>query len=115
MKSQLSYIFHILDEIRFIEEKIEQEALSRKQFLGDDTLKRAFTRSIEIIGEAVKKLPSEMYGQYPDIPWRQIAGMRDRLIHGYFSVDYELVWDVINTQIALLKKELEIIIAAEGE
>ena len=53
--------------------------------------KRAFARSVEVIGEAVKNLPSEMYQKYPNIPWRKIAGMRDRLIHGYFSVDYELV------------------------
>lgn len=74
------------------------------------TLNRAFVRSLEIIGEAAKKLPDEFRTQHPDAEWRAMAGMRDRLIHGYFGVDYELVWDVVRTKIPQLKREIESIL-----
>jgi uncharacterized protein with HEPN domain len=64
----------------------ESGSLSREQFLRDDTLRRAFVRSIEIIGEAAKGVPKSFRDKYPDVPWQSIAGMRDRLIHGYFAV-----------------------------
>ena len=87
MKSQLSYVYHILDERNFIESQISNKNLYKSLFLEDDMAKRAFTRRVEVIGEAVKNLSPEIYKKYPHIPWRKMAGMRDRLIHGYFSVD----------------------------
>jgi uncharacterized protein with HEPN domain len=62
-------------------------------FLSDDTLKRAFVRNLEIIGEACKQVTTEFRARYPDAEWRAIAGMRDRLIHSYFGVDYMIVWE----------------------
>jgi uncharacterized protein with HEPN domain len=114
MKSRLSYVYHILDEINFIEAQTSLKGLEKDIFLEDDMAKRAFARSVEIIGEAVKNLPAEMYQKYPYIPWRKIAGMRDRLIHGYFSVDYELVWDVITNHLPSLKIQLKRIIEDES-
>jgi uncharacterized protein with HEPN domain len=114
MKSQLSYVYHILDEISFIESHILEKGLEKRTFLDDDVSKRAFARSIEIIGEAVKNISSEIYHQYPHIPWRKIAGMRDRLIHGYFAVDYDLVWDVVVNHLPPLKDQLEQIIERES-
>jgi uncharacterized protein with HEPN domain len=114
MKSQLSYVYHILDEIKFVEAEIRNNNLEKEIFLEDDMAKRAFARSVEVIGEAVKNLPAEMYKKYPHIPWRKIAGMRDRLIHGYFSVDYELVWDVVTNHLPPLKIQMENIIEKEN-
>lgn len=114
MKLQLSYVYHILDEINFIESQIRNKNLDKALFLEDDMAKRAFARSVEVIGEAVKNLPPEIYKKYPNIPWRKMAGMRDRLIHGYFSVDYELVWDVATNHLPSLKTHLERIVEKES-
>lgn len=89
------------------------EGLTESQFKGDDTIKRAFVRSLEIVGEASKKVPNELKDKYPQIEWRSMAGMRDRLIHDYFGVDYELVWDVIHNKVPELKKQLETMLRQE--
>ena len=65
-----------------------------ESFVRDETLKRALVRSIEVIGEASKKLPDDIKAMQSDIEWRKVSGMRDRLIYDYFGVDYTIVWDV---------------------
>ena len=84
------------------------------EFINDDVRTRAFSRSLEIIGEAVKKLPDDLRLKYPLVEWKDIAGMRDVLIHDYFGVDYELVWDVITNEISVLKLHIEKIIEIES-
>ena len=84
---------HIRDEAEYLQRV--SSSLNQAAFLSDETIRRAFVRSLEIIGEATKNIPSEIRNLYPDIEWRSMAGMRDRLIHDYIAVDYELVWDVV--------------------
>lgn len=86
------YLKHILDEIDYILPQTTKTDF--QSFLRDETLQRAFVRSLEIIGEAAKKLPDSMRAGYPDVEWRKVTGMRDRLIHDYFGVDHTIVWDV---------------------
>lgn len=102
--SPLEYIRHILDEIDFIIDHIS--ATTYDAFVRDATLKRAFVRSLEIIGDASKKLPDQIKAMEPDIEWRKITGMRDRLIHDYFGVDYTIVWDVGTNKLPDFKSKL---------
>ena len=98
----------MLDETNYLIE--QSQTLSKEQFIEDETLKRAFVRSVEIIGEAAKNLPDGFKGKHPQIEWRLMAGMRDRLVHGYFGVDHDIVWDVVINRIPGLQKELQRII-----
>lgn len=91
------YLEHILNETEYLLRTCR--GLERESFLADATLQRAFVRSLEVIGEAAKRLPSDTMAREPAIDWRAIAGMRDRLIHGYFGVDYEIVWDAVTSKV----------------
>jgi len=103
------YVRHILTEADYL--LGASEGLSADAFLADETLRRAFVRSLEIIGEATKNLPESFRAAYPQVEWRLMARMRDRLIHGYFGVDYALVWEVVQTKIPQLRSLLRQILS----
>ena len=79
------------------------EGMDFDAFTSDDKTASAVIRKFEIIGEATKNIPEDIRQKYPQIPWRQMAGMRDRLIHAYFGIDYSLVWETAKNRIPLLQ------------
>lgn len=105
MKNSSSYLHHILDETRYLLNV--SDGVNLAAFQADETLKRAVVRSLEIIGEAVKNLPDDFKAANPRIEWRKMAATRNRLIHGYFSVDFEIVWDVVMNKIPVLHEEIK--------
>lgn len=105
MKSDQLFIQHILDEINFLLEKAK--GLKFEGFMSDPILTRAAARSLEIIGEAVKNIATDLRKKHKDIEWRKIAGMRDRIIHYYFGVNWNILWDVIQSKLPDLKSKFE--------
>ena len=84
-------------------------------FMNNNLVQAGVMREIEIIGEASKKLNQGFKEKYPDIPWKKIAGTRDKLIHDYFGVDLDAVWGTVEKDIPILKNKLEDIIEKEGK
>ena len=104
---------HILDECDYLGR--ESADLTPADFLADETRKRAFVRSLEIIGEATKKLPPVVREAAPEIDWRAIAGMRDRLVHDYFGVDYEVVWDAVSHRVPELRRAVRRLLESRSQ
>lgn len=105
MRQDKIYLQHILDELNFILN--ESNNLNFDIFIESEIYTRAFSRSLEIIGEAVKSLSSDFKESHDEIEWKKIAGMRDKLIHEYFKVDYEIIWDVIKNKLPDVKIKIE--------
>ena len=99
---------HIIDSIDKINSYIAE--VNENKFLKSNLLQSGVIRELEIIGEAVKMLSPELKERYSFIPWRIIAGMRDKLIHNYFGVDNEAVWKTVNEDLPVFKKNISKII-----
>ena len=100
MRDQRLYLRDIFAAMVAIQEFIE--GMDFETFASDDKTASAVVRKLEIIGEATKNVAEGIRREYPQVSWRQMAGMRDRLIHSYFDVDYLLVWETVKSQIPLL-------------
>ena len=95
--SNIELVRHMLVESEFILQHIQGK--SKNEVLSDEVLCRALVRSLEIIGEAAKKIDEEFKLDYPQIEWKKMAGTRDKLIHHYFGIDYDIVFDIIEKKI----------------
>lgn len=101
----LIYVRDILENMQDAEEFIQ--GMSYEQFVADKKTANAVLRSIEVIGEATKNVPDNVRAQYPQVPWKEMAGMRDKVIHSYFDVDKEIVWLVVKERIPALRPFVE--------
>ena len=99
------YIRDILSSLEEVEDFTE--GLNFEDFLRDRKTINAVIRSLEIIGEAAKKIPEDLRNGHPEMPWKRMTGMRDKLIHEYHGVDLEIVWAVIKEELPPLKPMIE--------
>ena len=111
-KEAKEYLRHIQDECSYIISVSKN--LLFDDFLEDETLKRAVVRSLEIIGEATKKIPADFKVKWSSIHWKNMAGMRDRLIHDYIGVNYAIVWDVMKNKIPDMHKQISKFLSEEN-
>ena len=111
-KQPTEYLRHIYDECQYVLSVIRPET-TKDNFLGNETLKRAVVRSLEIIGEATKKISIDFKLKWDTISWKDMAGMRDRLIHNYMGINYSIVWDVIKNKMPELSRQIHEVIENE--
>jgi uncharacterized protein with HEPN domain len=105
MKDDLVFIEHILDSINAIKEFSKGITINE---LTSNRLKRdAIVRNIEIIGEAIKNISKETKDRYNHVQWKDIVGARDKMIHNYLGIDYEIVWEIIKKDLPLLEKQIK--------
>jgi len=102
------FIKHILESIKYIEEYTE--GISKDDFLRSTKIQDAVIRRLEIIGEATKNIPPEWKETHSEVPWRRIAGIRDILIHEYFGIDFDLLWNVVKKDLPDLKRKISMIL-----
>lgn len=106
-----------LEDILEAAEKVEQFVgeMTQAEFGGDDKTKYAVVRALEIIGEATKRVPEAVRREYPAVPWRSMAGMRDKLIHDYTGVNWEVVWETVEEDIPAVKRYVKQILGDMAE
>lgn len=104
-KDPTIFIKHIMESINLIEDF--SKSLGKEKLAGDKLRQSAIIRQIEIIGEAIKNMPKDFIIKYPNIPWKDIVGMRDKIIHQYFDIDLDIVWDVLKQDIPKLKEQIQ--------
>ena len=104
LPSNRELLRHIFDESEFILTATLQK--TKEDVINDPILCRAIIRSLEIIGEAATKINEEFKAEHPYVEWRKMAGTRNRLIHDYFGVDYDIVWNIVETKIPDLKDNI---------
>lgn len=112
-KDSTVYLQHIRDAIQRTERHLA--GVSWDQFCQSELVQDAVIRQLEIIGEASRNLSGDFRRAHPEVPWSQIIGLRNRLIHAYFAVDLPIVWEIANVDLPILKEQIERILGPEGE
>ena len=107
------YLGDIVEGMELIQQYIS--GLGRDQFMRDRKTIDAVVRNLEVIGEATKALPKDVRDEHPEIPWKQLAGVRDKMIHFYFGLNYDIIWTIVSDQLPALLPLVRTVIATVGE
>jgi uncharacterized protein with HEPN domain len=110
MPSERDEKLYLVDMRDAVERIIRYTTTGRSAFFADAMIQDAVIRNLEVMGEAVRKISSDTRSAHPEIPWKQIAGTRDRVIHSYFTVDLEIVWEIVETELPPLREHLAAIV-----
>ena len=102
----------ILERVQRIERHVV--GMDLQAFVGDEKTTDAVVRSLEVIGEAASRMPSEYRRSHSEIPWRRIIGLRNRVIHAYFEVDLELVWEIVSNELPTLREQIRALLREEA-
>jgi uncharacterized protein with HEPN domain len=103
-RSDRLYLDDIMDSIQAIETYIE--SMDYKHFINDGKTYTATIRELEIIGEATAKVSDDVKGRYPEIPWQQIKAFRNKIVHEYFGIEFEILWDIVKNELPFLKDQI---------
>jgi len=116
MSSSRIYLHYLQDILASITKALEfVEGMSSEDFLQDDKTAYAVIRALEVIGEATKGVPDEVRDKHPDIPWRSMAGMREKLIHHYFGVELDTVWKTVTQDLRTLQPKIKDVLRQESK
>jgi len=111
MKDDRIYLLHVRDSIQHV---VNYTAAGKESFFSDRKTQDAVVRNLEIIGEATKRVSVTLKEAHPDIAWKPIAGMRDKLIHDYFGINLQLVWDAVIRDLPDLKRKIDLLLKDLG-
>lgn len=111
-REYVDYLRDILDAIMKAQQFIE--GMGFDSFCSDDKTVFAVVRALEVIGEATKKIPDKVRDNYPNLPWREMAGLRDKLVHDYFGVNLDVVWKTVTDDLPTLKRGVTSVLEAES-
>lgn len=109
-KDSLGDIYEAIDLI-----SLYTKGLTYREFLEDRKVQDAIVRNFEVIGEASKNITSVFKAKFPDVPWKKLAGLRDKLIHFYFGIDYKIVWSIAKKELPKLRKQIKEILKQETD
>lgn len=112
-RGEFEYLADIIESIKRVDSYVK--GVTQKKFFQDTKTQDAVIRNIEVIGEAVRGLPAEFKRKHKEVEWAKIAGMRNRLIHLYFGVDLDIVWDVVKNRLPGLREKIHGILAERGK
>ncbi len=112
-KDDSVYLHHIIDA--FLQIEHYTESVSHEEFLHNRLLQDGVIRQLEVMGEAARNLSENLRNEHPQLPWRQMIGLRNRMIHAYFNVDLQIIWEIIKGDIPDLKQKMKQILDAISE
>ncbi|MDD4652060.1 MAG: DUF86 domain-containing protein [Methanothrix sp.] len=112
-KDDSVYLRHIMDAFMQIEHYTD--GVSHEEFMKDNLIQDGVIRQLEVMGEAARNLSDDLRGDYPHIPWRQMIGLRNRMIHAYFNVNLEIIWEIVQGDIPNLKRETKRVLEDIGQ